>query len=50
MPTRGEPARSHQTRSAACWAMIPLGNIAAAGLPSSSATSCSSCATAPRSA
>ena len=49
-PTRSEPARSQCTRSAACWAMIPLGNIAAAGLPSSSATSSSSRATAPRSA
>ena len=50
IPTRSDPARSQWTRRAACWAMIPLGNIAAAGLPSSSATSCSRRATAPRSA
>jgi hypothetical protein len=45
-----DPERSHHTRSAACWAMIPLGKNAAAGLPNSSATSASTRATAPFSA
>ena len=45
--TRCERRRSHQTRSAACWAMVPLTKKTAAGFPSSSATSASSRSTAP---
>ena len=43
------PARSHSTRSTDCCAMIPLGNIAAAGLPRSSRTCSSSTPTGPES-
>ncbi len=50
MATRLECVRSVQTRSAACWAITPLGKNAAAGLPRSSATCRSTSATAPRSA
>ena len=45
--TRREPPASHQTRSIACCAMTPLGNIAAAGIPSRSATRRSRAATGP---
>ena len=45
--TRCERRRSHQTRSAACWAMVPLTKKTAAGFPSSSATSVSIRSTAP---
>ena len=47
MATRYERRRSHQTRSAACWAITPLTKNTAAGLPSSSATSLSRRPTAP---
>ena len=40
--------RSAWIRSAICWAIVPLGMNAAAGLPSSSRTSCSSAPTARR--
>ena len=39
--------RSAWTRSTDCWAIVPLGRNAAAGLPSSSAISASSSATTP---
>jgi hypothetical protein len=47
MAMRRLPCRSLQTRSTDCCAMVPLGNITAAGLPSNAATWFSNAATGP---